>query len=529
MNALDRAIGWFSPSTALGRVKARTALRAYEGATVGRRASSFRALSTSANAEIQGALRPLRDRSREMGRNTPYGARMLDVFAASAVGSGIVPVWDTGSDPLDERLTNLWGEWEEQSDVEGVMGFYAQQVLATRSTVEAGEVVARFIDRPFDDPTKVPLQLQLLEADYIDQWRDGIYGDGDVDGLERTRLGVGLGEFDRRLGLWLNQFHPGEINTTATRPGSSVFVGADELMHVYRVLRPGQARGVPWFAPVLMTARDLADFTDAVNVKARVEACFAGFITNDDSTAPLLDPAQPNAAGRDRANPDAQITSLEPGMLKELRSGQDIKFAQPTSAGQVEPILLFNMQAIAAGAGFTYDQVSGDLRQANFSSLRAGKTDFYALVSQFQDLVLIPRFCRPTAKRFCSRAVLAGLLPRGERFNHEWIPPAREPIDPKGDVEADKAEVRSGRMSPQQFVAKRGNDWRRVQDQTAKFLARADAKGLVFDIDPRKTDQSGNQTPPDAAPTDDTGEPVAAPGATDDTGEPVKPGTPLNA
>src|SRR4051794_37377970 len=127
MNALDRAIGWVSPRAALSRAKARVQLRAYEGATVGRRASSFRALPTSANAEIQGALRPLRDRSRELARNTPYGARMLDIFSSHTVGTGIVPVPDTGSDALDKRLTELWGEWEEQADVEGVLGFYGQQ------------------------------------------------------------------------------------------------------------------------------------------------------------------------------------------------------------------------------------------------------------------------------------------------------------------------------------------------------------------------------------------------------------------
>ena len=364
---------------------------------------------------------------------------MLDIVASHAVGTGIVPIPDTGSDKLDERLENLWGEWERQADVTGEMGFYAQQSLSVRAMVESGEVVQRFIDRPLDEPHRVPLQVQLLEADFIDQWRDGITGEG-VAGLERTRLGVGLGEFDRRLGLWLNPWHPGEINTTATRPGASTFVPAEELVHLFKPLRPGQVRGVPWFAPILMTARDLADFIDAINVKARVEACFAGFITNDDSTAPLLDPAQPGFAGLDRANPNAQITSLEPGMLKELRAGQDIKFAQPTSAGQVAPILMFNLQAMAAGVGCTYDQVTGDLTGANFSSLRAGKVEFRRLIEQLQEHVLIPRMCRRTWDRFTSRAVLAGLMPqRRDPYGVTWQTPAWEPINPKDDMEADKA------------------------------------------------------------------------------------------
>ena len=162
----------------------------------------------------------------------------------------------------------------------------------------------------------------------------------------------------------------------------SKFVEASELVHMFRVLRPGQVRGVPWFAPVLTTAREMADFIDAANVKARVEACFAGFIMNDDSTAPLLDASGPNTGlnpTTDISNPSAMVTSLEPGMLKELRAGQDIKFAQPSTNTSIEPLLLHNLQAIAAGIGCTYDQITGDLRRANYSSLRAGKLDFWRL------------------------------------------------------------------------------------------------------------------------------------------------------
>ncbi|MCJ2102447.1 phage portal protein [Methylobacterium sp. E-046] len=519
MNALDRAIGWVAPRAALSRARARHALRIYEGASVGRRTSSFKALNTSANAEIQGALRPLRSRARELARNTPYAARMLDVMVAHTVGTGITPVPDTGSDVLDHRLENIWGEWDLRADVTGQLTFCGMQALAVRAMMESGESVIRFIDRPLDDHRRVPLQLQLLEGDFIDQWRDGIYGnDGHpgTEGLEHSRLGVGLGEFDRRVGLWLNPNHPGEINTANLRPGVSTFVPADELIHLFKVLRPGQVRGVSWFAPILMTARDLADFMDAVNVKARVEACFSGFITNNDEAGgDLFDQANPGLAGRSGANPDAQLTSIEPGMLKELRQGQDIKFAAPTSTSQVSPIIMYNLQAMAVGVGCTYDQATGDLKGATFSSMKAGKIDFRRLVEQLQNHAVVPMLCQRTRDRFVSRAILAGILPDSpECYRTQWVTPAWEPINPNDDIEADIKAVRTGRMPPQEFVAAWGNDWRKVQDQTRAFYRRADAMGLAFDIDPRRTDQSGKQQPPAGGtqtPKDDTGEPIAAP------------------
>jgi capsid protein len=68
-------------------------------------------------------------------------------------------------------------------------------------------------------------------------------------------------------------------------------------------------------------------------------------------------------AGSARENPPT-ITTLEPGTMKLLKPGQDIKFAQPSSTNQIEPVLMFDLMAMAASVGVTYDQLSGDLRGA---------------------------------------------------------------------------------------------------------------------------------------------------------------------
>lgn len=523
MNALDRVIGYFAPQVGARRARARMATRIYEGASVGRRASAWKTLHTSANAEIQLAIRPLRDRARDLVRNTPHAPRMLDILTSHAVGTGIIPVAQTGTDKIDHQVMSLWNDWVEECDVTGQLSFYALQALAVRSTIESGEVVQRFIDVPLQDGVAVPTRLQLLEADYIDQFRDGIYGDPKATNdkqLIRSRLGVGLGDFDRRVGLWLWHYHPGEITTLNLKPLVSAFVPRADLVHMFKVLRPGQVRGVPWFTPMLTTAREMADLLDAINVKARVEACFAGFITNDDPMGPpLVDPSREGINQTlDTANPEAVVTTLEPGMLKELKSGQKISFAQPSSNTTIEPILLHDLQAMAAAVGCTYDQATGDLRQANYSSLRAGKLDFWRLIAQFQQHTIIPMLCRPTWERFISRAILAGRLkPRRGGYPCEWVTPAREAVDPKKDLDAEIHEVRAGRVTPQRFIASKGGNWRNTIPEFATFFALADKMGIRLDIDPRFTDQAGRQ--PMAAPQ---GEPAATGGtdgddATDDT------------
>ncbi len=507
MNLIDKTIGFFNPQAGLRRARARNAIRIYEGAQIGRRASSWKALHTSENAELMYAIRPLRDRARDLVRNTPHAARMLDILVAHTVGNGILPVSSTGKDKIDKRVNQLWDDWQQRCDITDQLNFYAMQALACRSMIESGEVVARFVDREMEDRLPVPLQLQLLEADYIDQFRDGIYGtQGQVDIgklganvaglLKRSRLGVGLGEYDRFIGLWLFRNHPGELNTIWQLPYISDFIGAEHLIHMFKVLRPGQVRGVPWMAPILTTARDLSDFIDAANVKARVEACFAAFIINDDTSGGgLFDPSQEGVLQTaDFANPKAQVTTLEPGMMKELRQGQDIKFANPTTTSQIEPVMMFNLQAMASGIGCTYDQVTGDLRQANYSSLRAGKLDFWRLVKQLQKHTIIPKLCKPVWDRFISRAILSGRLrdvPGG--YPVDWVVPAVEYIDPRKDAEAEKNEVRAGRVTPQAYIAARGGNWRNDLQDFKDFFDKAHEYGVTLDIDVGKVDQHGRQ------------------------------------
>lgn len=492
-NVLDRLIGYVSPERGAARARARNAIRIYEGADRGRRGSSWSARGTSANTELQSAIGPLRDRSRDLARNNPWAARMLDVMCSHVVGNGIIPVSASGSDKIDNRVNNLWNDWIEECDVTGGLHFYALQDLAVRSMIEGGETVTRFIDRELVKNTAVPLRLQLLESDFIDSSREGQFATArDLDGapgVKRNRLGVGLGEYDAMRGLWLWPYHPGEMNTfTGLDSYTSNFVQRADLAHMFRRERPGQVRGVPWFAPILMTARDLSDMLDAANVKARVEACFAGFITNSDDSAPLMDD---NGI---TSTPQQFVTSLEPGMLKELRSGQDIKFAAPTSTSQLDTILINNLQAMAAGVGCTYDQATGDLRQANYSSLRAGKIEFWRLIGRAQQHIIIPQFCKPVWQRFIDRAVLAGRLPsRPGGYPVRWVVPAKEMIDPKKDFDATKNLVRSGAMTPQDFIASFGGDWRKSLTEYKKFFEMANDKGVILDIDVAHVDQHGRQ------------------------------------
>jgi lambda family phage portal protein len=488
MTPFLRALAWVAPQAALNRARAQMVLRqaeAYDGAIKGRRGSSFRSYGqTSANSALSGALPALRERSREIVRTTWIGARALDILTAQTVGTGITVRFDTGSRRLDAQVQALWDDWCASCDIERVLDFGGLQAMAYRAAMEGGDCVIRMIARRFDDRSRpVPLALQVNEGDWIDETKDsaGLTTRRDKG---RARLGVELGDFDERKGLWLHTSAPGENISLSGGYAQSQFYSRADVCHLYRPLRPGQVRGVPVFAPVLMTARDYADFMDALVVKARMEACIGLIITKSDSSTGLAGSAA--KTGQERTE------SLKPGAQIYFEPGEEVKEFNPASTSQVDAVSVQALMGIAAGVGITYDQLTGDLRQANYSSLRAGKIEVRRLAEQHQYLMLIPMMLDRIVERFLEVAIATEKLrARIGGYKRHYLPPANEPIDPRKDLEADILAVRSGRLSPQDFIGAWGRDWREVIGEYQDFFKEIDAQGLVFDIDPRRVAQSG--------------------------------------
>ncbi len=494
MNLIDRTIGLFSPMRGLRRLQARNAIdvlktarerRSYDGARAPRRGNVW-GRGKSANGAMASAMVSLRDHARDLVRNTPM-ARVPDVLSAHIVGTGIIPVSRTGNRKLDKQVNALFDQWSEQCLVSGELDFYGAQNLVLRSVVEGGDTFIRFLLRDSQSKLAVPLQLRLLEGDQIDETKHGTSSRGEN---HSATLGVEFDGDGARTGYWVRKLHPGEPHSF--RNVESVFVDAQDMAHVYRPLRIGQARGVTWFAPVLLTARDLADYLEASLVKARTEACFAGFVKSNDPGMPA-NIASAASADKEKAEGALQKElELSPGMITRLEDGEDIVFAQPSSSNSFEPFVLQASMSIAAGVGMTYDQLTGDLRQANYSSLRAGKIEFRGIVRQLQHRMMIRQFCKPVWKRFIEAAVLAGKLPqRVSGYPSSWIAPGFEPIDPLKDLKADILAVRSGRSTWNEFVAEWGNDPQTQMDELQQINKDFDERGLVLDIDPRKMSSAG--------------------------------------
>lgn len=465
--------------------KARLALRSYDAAQVGRRSTSFRTGGLSANGEIARALPLLRERSREFVRNSWIGPRALDVLTAHVVGTDLTVRFDTGSARDDAIAQRLWDEWALRADIEGEGDFLSVVSLAFRAAMEGGDSIIRMraLSSSDADGRRVPLALHVGEGDLIDHERDSA---SSLLRSGRARLGVELGPDDRRVGYWLHDSAPEYTSLTSLK--DSRLVPRSDVVHLYRRIRPGQVRGVPIFSPVLMAARDFQDLMDSLIVKERMQANLGIFVETDGSGAGPF----PKEASGGLSTADIGEIGLRPGMILKGRPGEKITGFSPAANSSFEPVSIAALQGIAAGIGLTYDQITGDLRQANYSSLRAGKIEFRRIIADLQWHMLVPQVLNRIADRFTELAVLSGALPRR---SHNWrrmfVMPANEPIDPKKDLEADILSVRAGRMSPQDFIGAWGRDWREVVSEWSSFLEEIDSRGLRFDIDPRLRARNG--------------------------------------
>jgi lambda family phage portal protein len=240
------------------------------------------------------------------------------------------------------------------------------------------------------------------------------------------------------------------------------FVPRGDFCHLYRILRAGQVRGVPILAPVTMAARDYADTMDAMVVKTRMEACYGMVINSSDPVRNMADAKiRQDDQGRN-------IEGMAPGMIYRAKLGETISPFSPSGSGQFEPVALASLMGIASGGLITYDQLTGDMRQANYSSLKAADRVLRRLVEQIQWLTIVPQLMDRITSRWLDVAIMSGQVrARKNPYARNYVMPAVTPIDPLKDLKADILAVRSGRMSPQEFIGEWGRDWRRLSRKPA--------------------------------------------------------------
>jgi lambda family phage portal protein len=465
--------------------------RRYEGASKSKRLSGWKTDGSSANSETAQSLPELRNRSRDLRRNNPYAARGIQTITSNVVGTGIVTQFREGKADILEKD---WAQWAETTaiDFDGRNNIYGLQALVMDAVVESGEVLLR---RRVLAALRYPFQYQVLEPDFLDTSKN----ETDVDGGGFIIQGIEFTAQGKRAAYWLFESHPGGQDAgfmRGTLKSNRVLV--NELHHIFRMDRPGQARGVPWLSPIIVRLKDFDDMEDAQLMRQKIAACFTAFVRDiSHEFYPELADADNDAYSDDAEHAEEAAAEfadrITPAMIEFLPKGKMVEFADPPSVENYGEYSSTVLHGMAAGLGITYEAFTGDYSQVNFSSGRMGRLEMNRNVRSWQERIIFLQMLDPIVSDFKLMLDIEGKNSNGVIAVH--IAPPVEMIDPTKEVPMMIEEIRAGLDTLSNKLLARGFDPAKLLAAYKKDADLLDKLGLKLTTDPRvELSQKGKNT-----------------------------------
>lgn len=419
------------------------------------------------NALIAQAGPILRARIRDLVRNFPPFTRAVNGIVAFTVGRGarfqslaLTPEGEPDL-PVRRRIEERFRQWMESgADVAGRLHFYEMQALAKRQECECGEFLARFaVPR---SRSRHPLALQFHEPENLSAWR-AAGQEPDTDIWQGVEYDAFTGEpvayhfqtvfgWERALRTWREP--------------------ARNVLHGFQFQRPGQLRGVSPFAPAVLLARDMGDYTGAEIDAAKMAAKWLAFVKSGD---PAFSQAVRGLGGAgNTARPE--LDDVENAIVEYLNDGEDMTFAPQSQrpGDSFDRFTRFVLRMVSITMDLPYEILSGDYTGINYSTSKASRNDFamFLVPHQFR---LEQHFVRPVFHRWLEVEALTQDYLRGywrnpARFRKAmWIPAGMPSVDPLRDGKADIDAIAAGIRSPQMVILGQGADPEEVVAQRAEW------------------------------------------------------------
>lgn len=409
-------------------------------------------------------------RSRYLCINNPYTVAAKEVFVSALTGTGIRPSTLGETPDVKEKVHEDWADWCSYADIDGLTDLYGLQGMAASEIFEAGEAFLTFVTpqvRSINDD--VPLKLRMIPAEMLPYENFSTQPVGAAGNY--IQLGIEFSPDGERVAYHFLKYNPTDV-TKVDRVYERVRIPASEVMHVFKPIRVGQVRGIPHTLAALVSSAMLDLYDDAELERKRVAALFAAFVTkqpSEDGDGPL-GKAVPLSGGSMpvSTSADPQGFKLQPGLVVDLLPGEDVAFSEPADVGSsYDPFQYRMLCRMAAGFGVPYASMSGDLKAANYGSIRAGLVQFRRRIEMMQWGTMIHLLARPIWLRWLRVYTLAGLSPWTpsdyvkNRRAHErvkWLCPRWDWVDPMKDAQAEKLMVDNGFKSRWDTVEESGYD-----------------------------------------------------------------------
>jgi lambda family phage portal protein len=500
---LDRAIAYVDPVRAARRLAARGFMAVaggYLGARMDRPATrEWLTRGQSADAALNPDLPLLRDRSRDLARNAPLAAGALVTVSENVIGRGLTlqarPDWKLLNMTVAEA--KIWSSRVESEfllfaegmdcDLTRRQNFYGLQKLCFRAVLESGDVIVLL---PMRQRSTSPysLALQVIEADRLANPL------GTLDGIPRSdgkiiSSGVEVDADGCPQAYWILDRHPGGpqgMKAKAQRvPARSETLDRRLVLHLFECLRPGQVRGVPWFAPVIETIKQLDRYTEAEVMASVLSAMITVFVKSDTEEGM----ASMGAAAQTKAQKSSEV-QLGTGGIIDLAPDEDIASFAPNRPNQAfEPFLLAVLRQIGVALGLPFEVLVKHFT-ASYSAARAALLEAWKFYRN-RRIFLAAHFCQPVYESWMEEAILLGRVDAPGFFDDpavrrayllsEWVGDAMPQIDPVKEVDAaaKRIEIEVSTLQDETMQLT-GKDWEDVHEQRVEEIRLQKADGTLL-------------------------------------------------
>lgn len=451
----------------------------YDGADTGYRLERKGLLGGSSDRIALREIELLRRRSHDLCRNNALAVTAQSNARNHWIGSGIKVKWN------NKVVQKEWDKFCAAPNIDGWGDMTSTQHLWANGYFESGEIFSymKLMDSP---GRKVPLMLQTFATEQLDIRK--------FEGLD-MRYGITFDANGKPLKYNFWKHYPNDY--IAREMNTIVPLEARDVLHIFQRTRPGQWRGIPLLSGVILPMYEMDELADATFVRQKA-ATGVGWIVYTESgfQQPLIGDVE-NPYGRQSADDPEDSTRLErikPGGIHYLRHGERFEFAKIEDIGANLAVLLqYQTRLCAAALEQTYEQLTGDLSNVNFSSIRAGTIEVRKKVATTQQLIFITQAMRPLTERFKE----LGSVYVSQAFADakcKFVLPKEEWVDPLKDVQADLLEVRAGFATLEEKLGERG-----IEDVEAhmKQLMLEQGYDIVLESNPKhnilKTTTSDNK------------------------------------
>ena len=492
----DRFVEWMNPAAGLGRLKGRVMMAevgGYAGGKRDRRATrNWRPKQTSVNEELSYDLPDLRTRSRDLARNVPIATGAINTVVTSVVGDGLVLQSQIDQEALgltpdqaeswQRQAEREFAIWARRPDFTSRLNFDELQELVFRAVLESGDIfVAR--RRRKDRQDTYGLKLQLIEADRVSNENNGSNSSTLVDGIELDTDGV-------PVAYHISSRHPDDVGRGVKREwrrfeaGSSL-TGQPQILHLYKQLRPDQARGIPYLSPVVEAIKQLGDYAEAEVRAAVISAMFTVFVkpgmVSDDGDADFVGTTE-------GVDPNSEI-ALGNGAIVDLGPNEDVVFADPKRPNTAfDGFVTAMSRHIGVALELPYEMLLKSFT-ASYSASRAALEMAWQMFRTRRSW-LAWKFCQPVYEWVITEAVASGRLSAPGYFDDpiireawlgsDWIGPSRIQLDPGKEAAADLIDLGMGVTTRQQIIMERkGGSFEQKHQQLVREQRMRDADGLI--------------------------------------------------